>query len=149
MKFNSKNKLGLALIASLLMLQTMAFGASGVENVFTNMESYLGSISKLIPMLIKILLMLFTVTCIFVMPLVAYMLAFRHFKKQDEKNDSDTSATMTVAKASGMAILGFLGGILLFSFVTISGMGLDTAITSGSGDGIGKVVLALLSLSYP
>ncbi|KAB7891315.1 hypothetical protein [Poseidonibacter ostreae] len=111
------------------------------------MKAHVTSVTSLFPTLIGILLMLFTVTCIFIIPFVSYLLSYRYFAEKDSaKNDSDV-ATITVAKASGMAIVGFVGGLVLFSLVTISGMGLDKVL-SGSGDGIGKVVLSLLLLKY-
>lgn len=148
MNKNIKRGLKATLILSLAFLPSLAFGA-GYEEFIDKFIEFIEMILKLFPLLVKLLLMFFAVTCLAILPLASYFMALRHFKKNDERNESDTSSTTTHAKASSMAILGFLMGMFLFQVVAVYGMGLDEVIgSSGSPAGYGKILAAVLMLDY-
>lgn len=130
----------------LLAVPSLLFGADeGFASFFTTFKELLSNISEIIPLLVKLGLMLFAVVCLFVIPYASYMLSFRYNKKQDERNDTDSSGAMTHAKSASMALVGLLGGLILFHFVTIIGLDLGTVV----GGGFGKVLVAILSLNLP
>ncbi len=148
MKINTKKGLRVALILGIIVAPNLLFGA-GYEEFLDKFEVFIESILKIFPLLVKLLLMFFAVTCLAIVPIGAYMLALRHFKKNDERNDSDASATTTHAKALAMAIMGFLMGMFLFQVVAIYGMGLDEAIGGGGTPAsYGKILTAVLMLDY-
>lgn len=148
MKNTKKGLKIIFLLLGLVVLPTFAFGA-GYEEFLEKFQEFIELILKIIPLLVKVLLMFFAITCLALLPIGAYVLALRHFKKVDERNESDTSATTTHAKASSMAILGFLMGMFLFQVVAVYGMGLDEVIgSSGSPAGYGKILAAVLMLDY-
>lgn len=148
MKNTAKKGLKITLLLSLVLFPSLAFGA-GYEEFLEKFQEFIELILKIFPLLVKLLLMFFAVTCLAIVPIGAYILALRHFKKNDERNESDTSATTTHAKALSMSILGFLMGMFLFQVVAVYGMGLDEVIgSSGSPAGYGKILAAVLMLDY-
>lgn len=135
-------------ILGVLLLGSALFGANTSGNagsVLDELKNFFADLSDIIPLLGKLALTLFAWLCVLGVPIGSYFMAYRQFKKNDERNETDTSGAMTHAKASGLAFVGLVMGLMLFQLVFINGMGVDTAIGGGT---FGEVLLSVLGLSF-
>jgi len=80
-------------------------------------------------------------------PAGAYYAGLSYFKKQDERNDSSVSASLTHAKAGFMAIIGAFAGSMLFIMIFFKLLHLDQAYgTVAQPANSGTVVKKVLGL---
>lgn len=133
----------LFVLFSLVMLPNFLFGA-GWEDAMEVIKNFIGKITEVIPMIVKLAIMFFAIVCLLIIPIAAYFVSLNKLKKMDERNDSDVSSTTTHAKAVAFALLGFIGGMFLFQLVAVYGLGLDESI----GGGYGNILKAVLMLNY-
>lgn len=140
------------IVAFFLLLSTVsAFAVSSDGNtasVFTQIINFLKDIKTIVPLLGSLALTLFAWLLLLGLPIGGYYVAYRQFKKNDERNETDTSGVLTHAKASGISLVAFVMGLFLFQLIYINGLNLDKAIGGSSSANFGTVAVKVLSLDF-
>lgn len=82
------------------------------------------------------------------LPFGAYKSAYAHFKKQDERNENDSSSAMTQAKSAFIALIGAFVASMLFIMIAKNVLHLDEAYGSvGNPASSGTIIMKVLKIS--
>ena len=82
------------------------------------------------------------------LPFGAYKTAYSYFKKQDERNENDSSSAMTQGKSAFFALIGAFVASMLFIMIAKNVLHLDEAYgTPGNPATSGTIILKVLRLA--